>query len=156
MKIRGKKIGRSAHDHVRDQARDLVAAYAPVTTSAEGRHCANPEDAPEDQIWTNSHQALSALLSALKTFAETGIFISEIDLRQFHVRETYRSMRDAGQNRATAMDQLMTKFHQSQSTTERAIREDRNKTEANKARAANAQEVGRAFARAWAERKKAD
>ncbi len=77
-----------------------------------------------------------------------------IDFKQFHARETYHSMRDAGLNRATALDQLMTRFHQSQSTVERAIREDKSKTEANRARAANAQEVGRAFAKEWAKRKK--
>lgn len=156
MNKHGRKIGRSAHELLRDQAAALVRAYRPVLDSPDGRYCSNPDDAPEEQTWVTVPQALDAVLNALESFEKTGSFAPEIDFKQLHIRERYSSMKRAGVKREAAIDELTTMFHQSRSTIERAIREDKSKTRATAERMANMPEIRRVAIEDWAKRKKGE
>ena len=156
MKKNGPKIGRSAHELLRDQAAALVRAYRPVLDSPDGRYCSNPDDAPEEQTWVTVPQALNAVLIALGNFEKTGSFAPEIDFKRLHIRETYRAMKRAGIKREDAIEELMTIFPQSRSTIVRAIREDKAKARATAERLANIPEILRVAIEAWAKRKKVE
>ena len=149
----GVKIGRSAHELLRDDARDLAELCRIVNGSPDGNYCANPDDQFEEQTWISRYQMLNYVAAYLERFAENGSFQFPINMRKFSVREEYRSVLEKGMSRTEAIDMLMKKHNMSKSVVERTIKVDQQKVEASKERAAKAEEVGAATAKAWTAKK---
>ena len=48
MSNKGPKVGRTAHQMLREQAEDFVRKFRPVLTCSDGRYCLNPYDGAEE------------------------------------------------------------------------------------------------------------
>jgi hypothetical protein len=127
----GKKVGRTAHENVRDQARELAAHYRLFYECPDEEYCVNPDDLPEEQVFVTPRQALGYLLDQLENFAETGQFGTQIDMKRFSMREEARMLKKQGMPRTQIIEKLMQSYLVSQSVVERAIRQQasRNQSE---------------------------
>jgi len=152
--VSGIKNGRLAHEQVRDQARALAELYRKVSDSEDGKYCFNPDDEIEDQQWVDTSQALAIVLTALERFAESGSFALSFDIRKFGICEEYESSMLQDMNRGERIDFLSDKHAMSRSTIERTIRGTPEKKAAVAERAANATEIAKQAAKAWAARKR--
>lgn len=144
MSNKGPKVGRTAHRMLREQAEDFVRNFRPVLNSADGRYCLNPHDAPEEQMWVTTSQALEAVLDAMENFAKTGRFVDEIDVELIHIKATYRALIKAGIKREAAKKELINSFHKSPSTIDRAIKGIKAEDAARAERLKNISELRRA------------
>jgi hypothetical protein len=127
----GKKIGRAAHENVRDQAREIAQHYRLFYECPHEEYCVNPDDLPEEQVFVTPRQALGYLLGQLESFAETGQFGTQIDMKRFSMREEARMLKKQGMPRTQIIEKLMESYLVSQSVVERAIRQkpSRNRSE---------------------------
>ncbi|WP_348697604.1 hypothetical protein [Duganella fentianensis] len=94
-----KKVGRTAHEFLRDQAKKIADSYRPVFECTEESYCPNPDDNPEDQIFISHRHALGCLLGELEAFAQHGEFTLRIDMKKFDMREKARMLNANGWRR---------------------------------------------------------
>lgn len=144
MSNKGPKVGRTAHQMLREQAEDFVRNFRPVLTSSDGRYCLNPHDAPKQQMWVTTSQALEVVLDAMENFAKTGKFVAEIDVELIHIKASYRALIKAGMKREAAKAELIDRFHKSPSTIDRAIQGIKEEDAALAERMKNISELQRA------------
>ena len=115
------KVGRNAHDFIRQEARAIAQTYRQIFDHPGDRLCLNPEDHQEDQQFISKLEAFSQLLSYVERFAETGNFGLPVDVERVLIREDYRANRLRGSPRTATVKDLAEKYSKSESTIERTI-----------------------------------
>ncbi len=116
-----KKTGRRALDADRVRAAGLAKLYRRAQSSPDGRHCLNPEDAPEFQIIADVID-LDPLLDALERFAQHGTFALLDNFESFVMRIEMSDLRSAGMTYEEAIVKLSEVHHTSASTITRRVR----------------------------------
>lgn len=119
---KNQKVGRNAHEFIRDQAAELVKAYSVIAQSKNDPVCINPEVEAEDRIYVYKATALQQLVQALASFAETGNFDISYHERNFLIRTKYKQLLEQGWKRARAIRQLMDEYHLSKTTIEDIVK----------------------------------
>lgn len=115
------KTGRRAVDADRARAAGWAKQYRLAQASPDGRHCLNPEDELEFQIFADVAD-LDPLLDALDRFAEYGTFELMDDFEPFLMRVEMNRLRSAGMTYEDAIAKLAEQHHTSESTMTRRIR----------------------------------
>jgi hypothetical protein len=116
------KVGRNAHQHLRDEAAKIANAYACIVESTDDPVCVNPDDHEEDRTWVSKAAALGHLVGVLRGFAETGNFDTQLHMRNFTIRTEYNQMLEHGWKRAQAIPHLMEKYHLCKTTMEDIVK----------------------------------
>ncbi|WP_210545207.1 hypothetical protein [Rhodoferax sp. PAMC 29310] len=109
------KTGRRASKEDRARAAGLVTSYFRGLSSLDGRHCINPEDGPEFQVFDYGTD-VETLLVALQSFAEHGTFALMSDIEPFLMRLEMNELRSAGTTYEDAVAKLAVKHNMSDST----------------------------------------
>lgn len=127
MAIR-RKVGRTAHENVRDQANELAALYRAIYECPDEQFCINPDDNPDEHLFTDVRQALGHVVAHLESFSETGQFGSQINMQTFSIREHAEMLKKQGMLRVHIIAKLVERYAVSQSVIERAIRKNSKST----------------------------
>lgn len=115
------KTGRRALDDDRARAASWAKQYRLAQDSADGRHCLNPEDELEFQIFADVAD-LDPLLGALESYAQHGTFELMQDLEPFLMRMEMNALRSAGMTYEDAIAKLAEDHNTSPSTITRRVR----------------------------------